>query len=95
MARRPRLALDALYFKDSYNAEIECIDRTIELLDLVIQNQMALEKQENTNLHESLNLSYSLASSKAKEGWKYHDADAYLQGLIDKFKIQRNHEMYS
>jgi len=38
MARRPRLNLDCLYFKDSYRAEIECIDRSIELLDIIIQN---------------------------------------------------------
>jgi hypothetical protein len=38
IARRPRLALDALYFKDSYKAEIECIDQNIELLDIIIQN---------------------------------------------------------
>lgn len=38
MARRPRLNLDCLYFKDSYRAEIECIDRNIELLDIIIQN---------------------------------------------------------
>jgi len=38
IARRPRLALDGLYFKDSYKAEIECIDQNIELLDIIIQN---------------------------------------------------------
>lgn len=44
MARRPRLALEALYFKDSYKAELACLDQNIELLQTVIANQKALEK---------------------------------------------------
>lgn len=64
MARRPRLALDALYFRDSYLAEIKCLDVHIELLEAILANQMELEKTENTHLHESLNLSYSLARKK-------------------------------
>lgn len=85
MARRPRLNLDDLYFQDSYRAEVACIDKHIELLDMVIQNQIKLEKSENTNLHEALNLSYSLAQKKARDGWGYDDQDQYLNNLIDKF----------
>ena len=85
MARRPRLNLDDLYFQDSYRAEAACIDKHIELLDMVIQNQIKLEKSENTSLHEALNLSYSLAQKKARDGWGYDDQDQYLNNLIDKF----------
>jgi hypothetical protein len=85
MARRPRLNLDDLYFQDSYRAEIACIDKNIELMDMVIQNQIKLEKCENTNLHEALNLSYSLAQKKTRDGWSYDDQDEYLNALIDKF----------
>jgi hypothetical protein len=85
MARRPRLNLDDLYFQDSYRAEVACIDKNIELLDMVIQNQIKLEKSENTNLHEALNLSYSLAQKKARDGWSYDDQDQYLNNLVDKF----------
>lgn len=52
---------------------------------MVIQNQIKLEKSENTNLHEALNLSYSLAQKKARDGWSYDDQDQYLNNLIDKF----------
>jgi hypothetical protein len=38
MARRPRLSLENLYFKDSYNAEIESLNSQIELLDTMIHN---------------------------------------------------------
>lgn len=38
MARRPRLALDALYFRDSYLAELKCLDKHIELLETMIAN---------------------------------------------------------
>lgn len=75
IARRPRLALDALYFKDSYKAEIDCIDQNIELLDIIIKNQIQLEKHANTHVHESLNLSYTLANKKNREGWRYNDVD--------------------
>lgn len=90
IARRPRLALDALYFKDSYKAEIECIDQNIELLDIIIQNQISLEKAENSHVHESLNLSYTLANKKAKEDWKYNDADTQLHDLIQNYYDDEN-----
>lgn len=35
-ARRPRLALDALYFKDSYKAELDCLDAHIALVSTII-----------------------------------------------------------
>ena len=38
MARRPRLSLDSLYFRDSYEAEIGCLNQQIELMDIIIQN---------------------------------------------------------
>ena len=36
-------------------------------------------------MHESLNLSYSLAQKKTKDGWTYDDADVFLNNLIEKF----------
>lgn len=61
IARRPRLNMDSFYFRDSYKAEIDCIDNNIKLLDVMISTQIKIEKQYNTNLHEQLNLSFSLA----------------------------------
>jgi hypothetical protein len=88
MARRPRLSLENLYFRGSYKAEMECFDHKIELLETIIHNQMELEKRENTHLHESLNLSYTLAQKKHKDGWTYDDADQFLQNLIDRYKSE-------
>lgn len=86
MAKRPRLNLSGLYFVDSYKAEIECIDRHIELLSSIIENQIILEKTENNHLHQALNLSYTLMHRKQKDGWEYEDADKYIQDLIEKFQ---------
>lgn len=47
MALRPRLNLQSAYFKDSYNSEIECLSKHIELLRMIITNQMKIEKEEN------------------------------------------------
>jgi hypothetical protein len=37
MARRPRLNLQSLYFVDSYEAELVCMDSQIELVSTVIE----------------------------------------------------------
>ena len=58
----------------------------MELLEILITNQIKLEKAENTNVHEALNLSYSLAQKKQKDQWTYQDADSHLQHLIEKFE---------
>ena len=88
IARRPRLNLESLYFQDSYRAEIACIDKNIELLDILIQNQIKIEKTENTHLHESLNMSYSLAQKKQKDGWSYEDSDMFLNSVIENFEAK-------
>ena len=56
----------------------------------MISTQIKIEKQYNTNLHEQLNLSFSLAQAKAKHGWTLANADHHLQDLIEKFKAQEH-----
>ena len=87
MGRRPRLSLESLYFRDSYRAEVNCLNKQIELLETVIYDQMEREKQENSWLHESLNLSYTLAQRKNRAGWKYQDADQLLQQIKKKLPL--------
>ena len=50
MARRPRLNLTASYFKDAYEAEAECLDKQLELVKIIIDNQVSLEKTTNKAL---------------------------------------------
>ena len=47
MALRPRLNLSATYFKDSYEAEIKCLMKHQELVKMLIDTQMRIEKEEN------------------------------------------------
>ena len=79
MARRPRLDLEASYFKDSYDAEIECLKMQFELVKMLVDIQVSLEKTENKRLQDSLNLSYTLANEYSKHKWKYQDAESLLQ----------------
>ena len=62
MARRPRLNLQANYFKDSYEAEFECLDNQLELVKLLIKTQIDLERSTNQKLQDSLSLSYTLCN---------------------------------
>lgn len=71
MARRPRLSLQANYFVDSYDAEIECLKKQFELAKMTVDLQISLEKTENQRLQESLNLSYQMANLYAKNKWQY------------------------
>ena len=41
-------------------------------------------------MHESLNLSYTLANKKSKEDWKYNDADTQLHDLIQNYYDDEN-----
>ena len=85
MARRPRLSLDSLYFRESYQAEFDCLDAQTALLEVYISNQIKLEKEANTQLHESLSMSYRLAQLKKKEKWAYSNPDEVLESIIDRF----------
>ena len=50
MARRPRLNLNANYFIDAYDAEIECLTKQFELVKTLVDLQISLEKTENKRL---------------------------------------------
>ena len=62
MARRPRLNLQASYFMDAYEAEIECLEKQLELVKVIIEYQIKLEKTENKRLQDALSLSYTLSN---------------------------------
>lgn len=71
MGRRPRLSLESSYFIDSYDAEIACLKKQFELIKLLVDLQISLEKTESKRLQDSLNLSYTLSNEYAKYKWKY------------------------
>jgi len=50
MARRPRLNLKANYFIDAYDAEIICLRKQFELVKMLVDLQISLEKTENRRL---------------------------------------------
>ena len=62
MARRPRLNLQASYFKDAYQAECECLEKQLEIVKIIIDYQVSLEKTENKRLQDALSLSYTLTN---------------------------------
>ena len=47
MAVRPRVNLEATYFRDSYNSEIEVLQQRLELFRELVDLQRATEKAEN------------------------------------------------
>ena len=50
MARRPRLNMQAHYFRDSYMAELRCLDAQMELIQMLISNQIKIEREQNRML---------------------------------------------
>ena len=49
-ARRPRLNLAANYFKDSYTSELKCLDKQFELIKVIVDTQISMEKTENRRM---------------------------------------------
>ena len=50
MSRRPRLNMQANYFKDSYKAEFLCLDNQLELIRVITESQIKLERTSNRML---------------------------------------------
>ena len=46
---------------------------------------MKIEKEANSNLHESLNLSYMLAQLKERDQWEYSNTDDFIKHLVEKY----------
>ena len=95
MARRPRLNLNAYYFKDAYEAEIKCLEKQLELVQLLIDYQVSLEKSENKRLQDALALSYTLADEYEKNRWKYQDAEALLAAVIKRRRARKVEREYA
>ena len=91
MARRPRLNLQASYFMDAYEAEIECLEKQLELVKVIIEYQIKLEKTENKRLQDALSLSYTLSNQYEQNRWKYQDAETLLAAVIKKKKARKQY----
>jgi hypothetical protein len=89
MARRPRLNLNANYFKDAYVAEINCLEKQLEVVQLLVDYQVSLEKTENKRLQDVLGLSYTLSTKYEQNRWKYQDAEALLNTVTKKREQRR------
>ena len=95
MARRPRLNLNASYFKDAYAAEISCLEKQLELVKVLVDYQVSIEKSENKRLQDSLALSYTLANEYEKNRWKYQDAEALLRAVVRKRRATKVAQEYA
>jgi hypothetical protein len=82
MSRRPRIDLHAGYFRDAYTSEIECMKSQFDLLKIVINTQVQVEKAENKRLQDTLNLSYVLANNYEDTSFKYADPEIMIKNLL-------------
>lgn len=71
MGKRPRLNLSGSYFKDSYLAEIECLNTKVQLVRSMMAQLMDQERKENRNVREYLEQAYRLLYANIKSEWKY------------------------
>jgi hypothetical protein len=60
MARRPRLNLSASHFRDSYEAEVNCLKVKTGLIREVMKMLMAAEFKENNRTREYIEKSYRM-----------------------------------
>jgi hypothetical protein len=60
MARRPRINLEGNHFRDSYRAEIECLEMQAKLMREFIDMQMDLEFKANNEIREYLEKTYEI-----------------------------------
>lgn len=71
MAKRPKLNLSATHFRDSYEAEIECLELKTKLMRELMAMLMDAERQENLSTRQYLEKAYRLLHEHLKEEWEY------------------------
>ena len=86
--------MTAGYFKDSYEAEFQLLDKEHELLKILLDTQVSLEKTENKNLQDSLCWSYTLANKFEDKKWQYSDAREFLKRFIKSKTREMESESY-
>jgi hypothetical protein len=70
MAKRPKLNLSGSHFKDSYIAEVECLEAKTSLIREIMDLLMDTEVQENNNVKGYLEKSYRLLNEQLQGAWK-------------------------
>lgn len=71
MAKRPKLNLSATHFRDSYEAEIECLQLKTRLVRELMAMLMEAERQQNHATREYLEKAYRLLHEHLNEEWEY------------------------
>lgn len=69
MARRPRINLEGNHFRDSYRAEIECLEMQAKLMREFIDMQMDLEFKANNEIREYLEKTYEIIYQQIDNEW--------------------------
>lgn len=69
MAQRPRLDTTSIYFKDSYEAEIQCMNTLTELIREVSTYLMINEKRLNKSIKDYLQLTYKVLNEYTNKKW--------------------------
>jgi hypothetical protein len=69
MARRPRINLEGNHFRDSYRAEIECLEMQAKLMREFIDMQMDLEFKANNEIREYLEKTYEIIYQQIDNDW--------------------------
>ena len=76
MAKRPRINLAAIHFKDSYRAEIDALETQIGIMKDFIRMQMDTEFRANNDIREILEKTYRLVYEQIDNQWQsYPKAD--------------------
>ena len=86
MARRPRFNLSGTYFKDSYNAEFECLKMKTSLLRQIMNQIIKDEKKVNNSTREYIEKAYRLLHDHITGKFSYVQPEE-LENEINKREI--------
>jgi hypothetical protein len=73
MALRPRFNVNAPYFIDSYNAEIQCVKKLKEFVGKLVQHQVKVEKNAIWKNKVMLDRKFGKINQYLEKKWKYND----------------------
>lgn len=91
MAQRPRLDLEASYFVDAYEADIECLRLHKQLITEVLDVECRTEEQLTRNINGYVEKKYAKLLDHFMGKWEYREdelndkikAKMYTEGLAD------------